>query len=79
MRQPALQARDWVTQTGRWRTPPAGFVFATDATGEDRDLRREPGRAPPCPRLNGNVDSEGAVSFDDINPFVECSVNGGCP
>jgi hypothetical protein len=27
----------------------------------------------------GDMNCDGAVDFDDINPFVACLVNGGCP
>jgi hypothetical protein len=26
----------------------------------------------------GDTNCDGAVDFDDINPFVECLVRGGC-
>jgi len=34
---------------------------------------------PDCRWLNGDIDGDGAVHFDDIDPFVTCLVLGGCP
>lgn len=33
----------------------------------------------PCPPDRGDINCDGAVDFLDINPFVECIINGGCP
>jgi hypothetical protein len=34
--------------------------------------------AEPCPDP-GDINGDGVVNFLDINPFVQCVVNGGCP
>ncbi len=38
------------------------------------------GENPPCQFLPANdANGDGHVTFDDINPFVACLVNHGCP
>ncbi len=31
------------------------------------------------PRKPGDMNCDGVIDFDDINPFVACLVAGGCP
>jgi hypothetical protein len=44
------------------------------ATGKSTYEAQFPG----CRWLNGDIDGNGSVDFDDIDRFVECIIDGGC-
>jgi hypothetical protein len=59
---------------------PGGAPYASRDIHVARPLRtRFAGPYPECPWLNGDIDHDGGVGFDDINPFVNCLVLGACP